>query len=496
MRFSFTRRRTAGMLMALLGSALAPGRLFAAPDRLGPPQPFSWDGLVARARGLAGQPYAAPADSPTAAKDYDSFGRLTYGKAEAVAGNVRLFPASKIAARHAVKINIVEGGRARAVEHTAGLFIGGKDADAAGFRVMTPDGRSDWLAFLGASYFRASGSRDQYGLSARGIAIDTGLSKPEEFPAFTEFWLEQAGAGRQRIHALLDGPSVTGAYAFDCMADGRGVVQDVKAALFFRRDIEELGIAPASTMFWYDQSGQQGDWRPEIHDSDGLAILAADGERVWRPLENPSRTTLSAFRADNPKGFGLMQRDQSFDHYQDDGVFYERRPSLWVEPHGDWGPGAVRLLEMPTSTETQDNIAMFWCGDQPARAGESRELAYRLLWTSDDPSADAAARCVDLFEGPAGIPGAPPIDAARKFVFDFAGSALAGLDRSSGVEVASNLPAPALIAANAYPVVGQQARWRAMLDVRMADLRQSEFRLYLKRGDAALSETVIKVLKS
>ena len=484
------------MLLVVLGGAIAPVRSFAATDRLGAPQPFSWDGLVEQARALARKQYVAPSNSPTAAKDYDSFGRLTYGEAQVIAGNVRLFPASKIAAPHAVKINIVEGGRARAIEDTSGLFIGGQDADAAGFRVMTQDGRSDWLAYLGASYFRASGSRDQYGLSARGIAVDTGLSKAEEFPAFTEFWLEQLGAGRQRIHALLDGPSITGAYAFDCTSDARGVVQDVKAALFFRRDIEELGIAPASSMFWYDQSRVRGDWRPEIHDSDGLAILSASGERVWRPLENPSGTTLSAFRADNPKGFGLIQRDQSFDHYQDDGVFYERRPSLWVEPKGDWGKGAVRLLEMPTSSETQDNIAMFWCGDQPARAGGSRELAYRLVWTSDDPSADAAARCVDLFEGPAGIPGAPPVDGARKFVFDFAGPALSGLDRSSGVEVATNLPAAAVIAANAYPVVGQQTRWRAMLDVRTGALRQSEFRLYLKRGNAALSETVIKVLKS
>lgn len=484
------------MLAAILGTALAPGRLLAAPDRLGPPQPFSWNGLVARARALARQPFVAPPDSPKAAKDYDSAGRLTYGEAATVAGNVRLFPASRIAARHAVKINIVEGGSARPIVDTSGLFIGGQDADAAGFRVMTPDGRSDWLAFLGASYFRASGSRDQYGLSARGIAIDTGLMKAEEFPAFTEFWLEQFGAGRQRVHALLDGPSITGAYAFDCTSDKRGVVQDVTAALFFRRDIEELGIAPASTMFWYDQRGRRGDWRPEIHDSDGLAILSAGGERVWRPLENAARTTLSSFRADSVRGFGLVQRDQSFDHYQDDGVFYERRPSLWVEPKGDWGKGAVRLLEMPTTSETQDNIAMFWCSDRPARAGGSRELAYRIVWTSDDPSADAAARCVDLFEGPAGIPGAPPVDGARKFVFDFAGPALAGLDRTSGVEVATSLPAAAIIAANAYPIVGQQSRWRAMVDVRTADLGQAEFRLYLKRGDAALSETVIKVLKS
>lgn len=481
--------------MALIGAALLPAGSLAAQDRLGPPRPFSWDLLVARARSLARKAYVAPSPSPAAVADYDTLVRLTYGEAEAIAGHVRLFPASKAIAPHPVAIHLAERGQARLIRDTSGLFIGGQDAAAAGFRVMDPGGRSDWLAYLGASYFRASGSRDQYGLSARGIAVDTGLAKGEEFPAFTEFWIERLGTGRLRVHALLDGPSLTGAYGFDCTSDTRGVVQDVKAALFFRRDIEELGIAPASSMFWYDQSRQRGDWRPEIHDSDGLAILSGDGERVWRPLVNPSRTVMSAFRADHPRGFGLIQRDQSFDHYQDDGVFYERRPSLWVEPLGDWGRGAVRLLEMPTSSETQDNIAMFWCGDEPVRAGGSREVAYRLAWTSNDPSLDAAAHCVDSFEGPAGIPGAAPIDGARKYVFDFAGAALAGLDRSSGVEAATSLPASAVIAAHAYPVAGQQARWRAMVDVRLGRLDQSEFRLYLRRGSAALSETVIKVLK-
>jgi glucans biosynthesis protein len=490
-----TRRGAAGMLLSALGIGLVPARVLAAADRLGPPRPFSWDSLVARARSLAGKTFVVRPASPSAVSDYDEMVRLTYGEAEAVAGCVRLFPASKAIAPQAVAIHVVEGGQARAITDTAGLFIGGRDAEPAGFRVMHPDGRTDWLAFLGASYFRASGSRDQYGLSARGIAIDTGLAGTEEFPGFTEFWIEQRGAARLRIHALLDGPSLTGAYAFDCFEHKRGAVQDVDAALFFRRDIEQLGIAPASSMFWYDQSGQRGDWRPEIHDSDGLAIFAGDGERVWRPLRNPSRQTLSTFRADHPRGFGLIQRDQSFDHYQDDGVFYDRRPSLWVEPRGDWGKGAVRLFEMPSRSETMDNVAMFWCGDEPARAGGSRRLSYRLVWTSNDPSGDAAARCVDVFEGPAGIPGAPPIEGARKFVFDFAGPALEGLDRSSGVEAVASLPADAIIAASAYPVVGVPARWRAMLDVQTGGLDQSEFRVFLKRGDAALSETVIKSVK-
>jgi glucans biosynthesis protein len=491
-----TRRAASASLLALLAGAVVPGRAWAAPDRLGPAQPFSWSLLVGQARALARRQYKAPPVSTAAATDYDSLVRMTYGPADTVAGNVRLFPASKVVAPHPVPIHIVDNGKARLIVDTSGLFPGGQAADTAGFRVMDADGRSDWLAYIGASYFRASGSRDQYGLSARGISIDTGLEGGEEFPSFTQFWIEQMGEGKVRIHALLDGPSLTGAYAFDCTSDARGVVQDIRATLFFRRDIRQLGIAPASSMFWYDQSGRRADWRPEIHDSDGLAVLAGTGERIWRPLENPKHPVMSSFRADHPRGFGLIQRDQNFDHYQDDGVFYDRRPSLWVEPQGDWGAGAVRLFEMPTDLETQDNIAMFWCGDAPARAGGSRTFAYRLVWTSNDPSSDDAARCVDTFEGPAGIPGAPPIEGARKFVFDFAGPSLAGLDRSSGVEAVTNLPAGAILSIHAYPVVGAHALWRVTLDMKPDKADHPEFRLYLRRGNAALSETVIKVLQT
>lgn len=452
---------------------------------------------MARARKLARAKFVAPPDSAHAAPDFDAAVRLTYGEAQALAGNVRLFPTSRTNAHKAVRIALVEGGKAREVIDTSGLFVGAGKADPAGFRVMDATGKSDWLAYQGASYFRASGGRDQYGISARGVAIDTGLPQGEEFPDFTHFWFEDAGPDRVRVHALLDGPSVTGAYAFECTRSTDAVVQDVTAALFFRRDVAQLGLAAASSMFWYDQSDKsvRHDWRPEIHDSDGLAIWAGNGERIWRPLENPSVARLHALRADSPKGFGLLQRDQDFDHYQDDGAFYDRRPSLWVEPRGDWGPGTVGLYEMPTDGETLDNIAMFWRGDAPARAGERRDFSYRLTWTSKDPTLDGSARCVDVFDGLAGIPGHPPIPGARKYVFDFAGPSLVGLTRSSGVVAATDLPDGVLMAAAAYPVARTEARWRVMLDVRSQGLTQPQFRLFLKRGESALSETVIKAIE-
>jgi len=453
---------------------------------------------VAQARALARQPYVATPESAHAAANYDEAVRLTYGDVPAVAGNIRLFPATKVGAPRPVRIAIVANGQAREIVDTSGLFVGGKNTDPVGFRVMDATGRSDWLAFQGASYFRSSGSRDQYGLSARGIAIDTGLATGEEFPDFTHFWIEQTGPDTVRVHALIDGPSLTGAYAFDCRKSQQSVTQDITAALFLRKDVEQLGLAPASSMFWYDQSSapKQRDWRPEIHDSDGLAIWSGNGERVWRPLQNPATPQLNSLRADSPRGFGLIQRDQAFDHYQDDGVFYDRRPSLWVEPKGDWGRGAVGLFEMPTDGETLDNVALFWKADKPAKAGQRRDFAYRLTWTSKDPSADASSRCVDVYEGPGGIPGSPPLPGVRKFVFDFTGPALTGLERSSGVTAETDIPTGAIVSVVAYPVVGSDGRWRAMIDVRTASLKQAQFRLYLKRGGSALSETVIKAIET
>jgi glucans biosynthesis protein len=488
-----SRRHALAALIAAFAAGKA-GILRAAAPRFGQAVPFSWDRLVADARRLARRPYAPPPSAADPAHDFDMAVKRAYGPAETLAGIVRLLPVTRLAPTP-VRIHLVEGGKARDLISTQGLFAedGG---EAAGFRVMTATGKSDWLAFQGASYFRAAGSQDQYGLSTRGVAVDTGLPKAEEFPAFTDFWIEPVDSRSIRVHALLDGPRLTGAYAFDCALGPKGVEQKVCAALFTRHAIERLGIAPATSMFWYGQNrrSREADWRPEVHDSDGLAVWSGDGERIWRPLVNPDAARLSSFRADRLKGFGLLQRDRRFASYQDDGAFYDRRPNLWVVPEGDWGRGAVQLYEMPTDGETSDNIVAFWHSDRPVRAGQRRDIAYTLHWTSDDPSADGAARVVDIWTGSGGIPGAPPAPGVRKIVVDFEGQGLVGLGRSD-VEAEVNMAAPTLVAKSCYPVVGQVGRWRVMLDVRIDAAPARELRLFLRRGGSALSETLIEPLQ-
>ena len=492
-----TDRRELLALLAILG--LAPARAAASGFAdLGAAEPFSWDALQQRAVALARQPYHAPATIAAAAHlDYDALGGIAYRGDRTLAGGIRLFPVGKYA-QTPVAVAIVENGRARPVQFSPDMFASKGTARAlgiSGIQVMSPDGKSNWLAYQGASYFRSAGGQDQYGLSARGIAIDTGIDGKEEFPAFTHFWIERNGPWAYTIYALLDGESVTGAYRFVSHFD-RGAIQDVSAVLHLRRDVERLGIAPATSMFWYGEGNRAAatDWRPEIHDSDGLEMLTGTGEHIWRPLENPPHATLDSFQDDNTKGFGLIQRDRDFSHYQDDGAFYDRRPNLWIEPKGQWGKGAVTLFAFPTDRETIDNVVAFWVPAAPARQGQALSFDYRLTWDSADPLAGRNARAIARWTGNAGRPGLDPTPGARKLVVDFLGDGLAGLDAESGVTAAIDVTSGKLLTNHAYSVIDQTNRWRVAADIAATPPGPANIRLFLQCGGAPLSETVLTQL--
>ncbi|MBS0410123.1 MAG: glucan biosynthesis protein [Proteobacteria bacterium] len=496
------------LFAGLAAAGLAPAGLAApaaALPRLGPPQPFSWPALRARAMALAAQPWQAPPTPPEAlaAIDYDMAAALAYRPQATIwpaqGGGARLFHLST-GARQPVTVHLVEGAQARAVTYDEALFAAAKGAPElgdgggfAGLRLMTADGRSDWLAFTGASYFRAAGPLDQYGLSARGLAVNTGQPGPEEFPRFTDLWLERGPDAAWTICALLDSPSVAGAVRMVSRRTPRGVIQDIAISVRLRADVASLGFAPLTSMFWYGEGNrrQAADWRPEIHDSDGLAIWNGRGERLWRPLSNPSRPLTNSFLDKGPRGFGLLQRDRAFDHYQDDGVFYEKRPSLWVEPVGDWGPGAVTLYEIPTDRETADNIVAFWTPAGPARAGQRHDLAYRLSWTADEPAPSALARVVDTWTGQAGRPGFAATAGATKLVIDFEGARLRGLGRASGVKAEANVKTGRILSIDAYPVVGRPNRWRLAADIATDGAGPVDFRGELRLNSDSLTETCL-----
>ncbi len=508
-----TRRTAIAGAAALLGG-FASGRAFAAGDvEYGPPRAFDFDILTGIARKAAAEPYQPPA-TPEADLldkiDYDAHWRIRYRDAASFGPVgaeplVQLFHPGRYF-KEPVSAHVVANGAAREVLFRRAYFSMPADSPAqtlpedvgfAGFRVMRPGLEPDWVSFLGASYFRTDGPFRQYGLSARGLAIDTGLSTAEEFPRFSHFWIgapEQEGE-TLRVWALMDSPSVAGAYRFAMFRGdgGAGHRMDVSARLFFRRKVERLGVAPLTSMYWYSERDRiiADDWRPEIHDSDGLALATGGGERIWRPLDNPDRVRTSSFFDTDPRGFGLVQRDRSFENYQDDGVFYDRRPTAWIEPQGYWGEGAVQLVEIPAHDETFDNIVAYWAPAELPGPGEDRRYDYRINWVDQDPAPEGVALVAATRQGQGGAPGQDIPEAVDKLVIDFHGGALAKLDADSGVEpVVTALRGRILGETYARPVVGTD-RWRLSFDFAEDPGEPAEFRAFLRRDGVALTETWI-----
>jgi glucans biosynthesis protein len=484
--------------------------------KVGAPSPFSFDALKQRAQSMASRPYEAPPrPSPEVLQqiDYDAHGKIRFKTDLALWANgpsqfpVTFFHLGRFFQKP-VRMHVVEGGQAREIIYDSDYFDMPADSPAhklpdnsgfAGFRFQeSRNGRldwrkNDWVAFLGASYFRAIGELYQYGLSARGLAVDVAVfGKNEEFPDFTHVYFEtpQPDSNTVTVYALLDGPSVTGAYRF-VMTRAEAVIMDIDAAVFLRQEVSRLGIAPLTSMYWYSEKAKTTaiDWRPEIHDSDGLAMWTGAGERIWRPLNNPPRIITSAFSDENPKGFGLLQRDRNFDHYLD-GVYYDRRPSLWVEPEGGWGKGTIQLVEIPTDDEIHDNVVAMWVPAEPAKAGQSFEFRYKMHWSAEEPYPTPLARVVATRLGNGGQAGTVRPKGVRKFMVEFLGAPLTKLP--SGV-----IPRPVLTASRGeFANILTEAvpnnvpgHWRTQFDLSVTGTEPVEMRCYLRNGDEILSET-------
>ncbi|GHG99591.1 glucans biosynthesis protein G [Pseudodonghicola xiamenensis] len=342
----------------------------------------------------------------------------------------------------------------------------------AGFRLSTPLNRADTfdelIAFLGASYFRALGRGNVYGLSARGLAVNTGISGAEEFPRFTEFYLERpaAGADHVTLFAALESPSLTGAYRF-VVTPGENTVVEVSARLFLRDDIEQLGVAPLTSMYLFgaNDPGQFDDYRPQVHDSEALAFTEAGGRVHWRPLRNPPELASSYFTSGNLTSFGLYQRDRDWNGYLDAQAQYHRRPSLKVEPLGDWGKGAVRLVEIPSELETNDNIVAFWVPAEPTRAGDVLNYSYRLSWGMLPPDTGAMLAWVKGTRvGHGGVSGMKAKDDSQKFVIDFADGLLGRLPEDAELTPVITVSKGKIVQQSLSKIPGQ-ACWRLVFDL-------------------------------
>lgn len=503
---------------ALVAAGFPAQSLFAAAASplkfLGAARPFDYAWLKGYARQYAGQPYRAPESHiPAEVKklDWDQYQAIRYRPGHALWADrplrfqARFFHLG-LFFKSPVHIFEVKNGQAQELAYDPAMFDYGKsglhgdrlpqELGFAGFRInFHTDLERDVAAFLGASYFRAVGSDWQYGMSARGLAIDCGMQRPEEFPAFIGFWLERPdqNSGKLVVYALLDSPSVAGAYRFE-IRPAATLVMEVDVALYPRQSIERLGVAPLTSMFQYGENDRRpvaaDDWRPEIHDSDGLSLLRGNGEWVWRPLTNPAQLRFNSYQDENPRGFGLLQRDRNFDHYQDDGVFYERRPSVWVEPKSGWGKGAVQLVEIPTVDETFDNIVCFWNPADKPQAGQEHLFAYRLYWGRQMPSVPPLATVVATRTGIGGVVGRKRTHYSWRFVVDFAGGDLGLLGRHAKVIPVISASRGTVEISSARPL-SEIEGYRVMFDLQPTDASVApiDLRVYLAVDGQPLCET-------
>lgn len=489
-------------------------------EETAPKPQFGYEDVVRRARELAAvafDDHMPPLPEPVANLDFDTYRKIRFKPERSLLAQdgsdfrMQMFHLGFLFKRP-ITVNIIRDGVPTPVPYSTHLFDAGAilqdkklpvNLGFAGFRLHYPLNNphisDELISFLGASYFRFLGRDQQYGLSARGLAINSG--RHEEFPIFREFWVESPAPGAERIgvYALLDSPSVTGAFQF-YIYPSKETVLDVTATFFIRKSVENLGIAPLTSMFFVGENDRRflDEYRPELHDSDGLLIHSSSGEWIWRPLRNPSEQAHSFFMDKSIRGFGLLQRDRNFEHYQDIDLHYELRPGYWVEPIGDWGPGRVELIEMPTNDETNDNIVVFWSPDQKPQAGQMLVYRYRLKSVGDAVDLHTGGRAINTYQGKPKAAGSPEpvLPGTRRFLIDFAGNDLAyyALD-------------PARVAIDASVSNGRVLRtfltknpkidgFRAGIDVEAPLGETIDIRAFLRAGDRALTETWIYPWKS
>ena len=488
-------------LVAGIGSRVLPGSSAraAAPEE---GAPFAAATVRQLAHDLAQTEFKPPDNNlPDAFKklDYDQYRSIRFRPDHALWRDERLTFQAQFFHRgfyYANRIDMfqVVQGRAVPIRYSPDMFDFGKlpppppgvDLGFAGFRLHAPINRPDYYdevcVFLGASYFRAVAKDLIYGLSARGLTINTADSKGEEFPLFRSFWIEKPAPNTDSIvvHALLDSQSVAGAYRFT-IRPGEATIFDVEVVLYPRSDIAQPGFAPLTSMFFFDANDRLGvdDYRPAVHDSDGLAMRNGRGEHLWRQLSNPRDLQVSTFTDTSPRGFGLIQRQRDFRSYQDLEARYEKRPSLWIEPIGDWSDGGVQLVEIPTKEEIHDNIVAFWRPKDPLKQKGEYTYTYRQHWGREEPGTPTFARTLKTRIG------AAPDD-GRLFVLDFVGANLKPLkpDAARAVITADKGKIDNVVIQGNPELDG----WR--LSFRLAPAREPavELRAQLMQGEEPLSE--------
>lgn len=473
---------------------------------------FGLDDVAAKASALATHPYKPPPKVSRLLRklDYDQYRSISFRRKQALwpGNNFRVqFFSPGYLFKTSVKVNVIDNGQVHRVRYRTDMFNYGNtelnaklppDTGFAGFRLHytanSPPGRAnrpdvdEFIVFQGASYFRSKGIREPYGLSARGISVDTaGPGDPhyEQFPRFSEFWLvrPKPDAHAITVYALLNGRSLTGAYRFKIRPGEQNTTTMVKAVLFLRQPIAKLGLAPLTSMYMYSVGDHRPPafLRPAVHDVSGLLLHARTGAWIWRPLHNPRTVREYTFSLTDPAGFGLIQRDRDFANYQSLSMQYEQRPSAWVTPLGNWGPGKIHLVELPTDVEWNDNISAFWVSNRAANPGKPWHLAYRIRWGKAEPDHEmarvSATRIAD---------GQQP--GTKVLYVDFTGRRINALGADAPLRAYTTVSGGRILGQRLRKIPNQHV-WRLRLHVARTGRQAIQLRATLHKGGRNLSET-------
>lgn len=486
------------------------------PPASAPPAKFDFDEILRRARDLSTAPFeATPPALPEALNklDFDTWRDIRFKPDKAFLANngsqfrLQLFHLGHLFKRPVI-INTIRDNIPTPIPYSTGLFDYGRtkfekplpvNLGFAGFRLHYPLNSAkvydEVIAFLGASYFRFLGRGQRYGLSARGLAVAAGTPE-EEFPFFREFWIEtpEPNADHVTMYGLLDSEATTGAYRFD-LYPGTDTVLEVSATLFPRKAGVKFGLGTLTSMFFKGENDRRTgiDFRPELHDSDGLLIHSGTGEWIWRPLRNPSRPEVSTFLDRDVRGFGLIQRDRDFDHYQDLDLGYELRPSYWVEPKENWGEGHIELVELPTADETNDNIVASFVPKDSPEPGKPFVFNYRITASLNLTRLSPNGRTVNTYQTAAKALGSadPVTPGSHRFIIDFAGGDLPYYLSDPGlVEVVPSTSQGKIVRSFITPNLHTKG-FRAAIDVELDPSQGTDLRAFLRTGSRALTETWI-----
>ncbi len=473
-----------------------PGVLLADPVDFGP-------GAVADlARELAKHPF-----KPISSDIPDPFKSLSYDQYYDIAlkGEARVWSEESVGFvleplhrgfqyNNPIQLNLVADNKAYRLIYDTKLFDFGKlkpaanlgDIGFSGFRILAPQGGQglgEIASFQGANFFRAQAEGQVSGLLARALALKIGDPKGEETPVFRSIWIEKPSlvAATLVVHALIDSDSVAGAFQFT-IRPGEATIMDTECTLFPRTTIDNFGLATMSAthLLGFMDHKKFNDYRPNVSEVCGLQMLTGAEEWVWRPVTNPGTLQISSFSDNKPRGFGCILRDRDFEDYDDEDNHWEKRPSLWIEPLGDWTEGVVQLIEIPSQSDVNDNILCFWRPKDPLKAGTEVSFAYRQFWCWDPPQRPDLARATHSHSGENGK--------RQRFFVEFTGDILGNADLTNAITLTLTAGTGSITMKKTFADPDRKT-FRVLFELDPSNADSSELRLLLQANGKSVSET-------